>query len=284
MDSQTTAPQTAADRAGMVGQDTKQAASDVASTAGQEAKRTTREAKDQARQLMSQARSELTDQASSQQTRAADGLRQLADQLGSMAQASDDGMAKGLVEDVSRRAHDAASWLDQRDPGSILQEARDFARRRPGTFLAVAAGLGVLGGRLSRSLVEEAKDDSGPSTEVSTTYGTGTAPISAMGNGSTTDPTYGSTTGTGSLAATGVSDAGMPSATSPTYGTTTSVPVTPGAGVGAVGEGTSTVPSGDLPGEHRTSQPLEPDGTAAPIDREGRLTTLEDDIMTRGER
>ena len=67
----------------------------------QEAKQVTREAKDQVRQLWSQTRSDLTSQASTQQTRAASGLRELADQLGQMANGTDqDGMARGLVEDV----------------------------------------------------------------------------------------------------------------------------------------------------------------------------------------
>jgi hypothetical protein len=188
MDTYTNAPQAPADRAHEVGHEAKQAAQDVASTAAHEAGRTTREAKDQARQLLSQTRTELTDQAATQQIRAATGLRELAEQFGSLARTSDqDGMARSLVEDVSRRAGDAADWLDQRDPGTLLQEVRGVARRRPGTFLAVAAGLGVLAGRLSRSLAEEAGDSSeesgtGTGTETGTGTGTGTAGT-GTGNG-----------------------------------------------------------------------------------------------------
>lgn len=232
MDNQTTAPQSPADRAQTVGQDTKQAASNVASTAGDEAKRTTREAKEQARQLWGQTRSDLTDQASAQQSRAASGLRELADQLRSMAnQADDDGMARGLVDDVARRAGDAAGWLEQRDPGSLLDEARSFARRRPMAFLAGAAGLGVVAGRLSRSLMDEAKDSSSSSTQ------------------GRPDTAYGATTGTSSVAAGG---------TAPLFD----------QGTGP----TPTTATGDLPGLHRTTQPIEPDGTPTPIDAEGRLT------------
>jgi hypothetical protein len=110
METQTTTPQTPADRAGTVGHETKQAAGDVAQTATQEAKQVGREAKDQARQLWSQTRRDLTDQATTQQTRVAGGLRELADQLGAMAGSTEqDGMAKGLVDDVARRAGDAAT-------------------------------------------------------------------------------------------------------------------------------------------------------------------------------
>jgi hypothetical protein len=217
METQMPASQTAAERASTAGRQTTQAAGDVAATATQEAKQVARDAKDQARQLWSQARSDLTDQASTQQTRVAGGLRELADQLGQMAGAGDsDGMARGLVEDVARRAGDAASWLDGRDPGSLLEEARSFARQRPGTFLAIAAGMGVIAGRLSRGLVDEARE----STD--STFNSGET------NGS---DGYGSTAGgygTGGLSATSsAGDSGTPAATRPTTATTPSTPLTP---------------------------------------------------------
>lgn len=280
METQTTAPQTPADRAGTVGNETKQATKDVAATAGQEAKQVTREAKDQVRQLWGQTRSDLTNQASTQQTRAASGLRELADQLGQMAGSADsDGMAKGLVEDVSRRAHDAAQWLDSRDPGSLLEEARSFARQRPGTFLAIAAGVGVLAGRLSRGLVDEARDSDSSSGTGSSAYGTadyGTADYGTSGY-PTTSGGYG-TGATGSTAGTGI-----PTATSPTTSTTESTPITPGASSSALSEGMATTPSGDLPGPHRTTQPLATDGTPSPIDEDGHLTAEGDDAL-RGDR
>ena len=282
METQTTAPQSPADRAGTVKDETKHAAGDVAATAGQEAKQVTREAKDQARQLWSQTRRDLTDQAATQQTRVAGGLRELADQLGAMSGSADqDGMAKGLVDDVARRAGDAATWLDQRDPGTLLEEARSFARQRPGTFLAIAAGIGVLAGRLSRSLVDEARDsdDSSAAGTRSTSSG-----YTGDGNGSSA---YGTTTGgygTGSLGATGsTSGTGMPTATSPTASTTTSTPVTPGAAPSALAEGSATVPGEALPDAHRSSQPIAPDGTPSPIDTEGKLTAEGDDAL-RGNR
>ena len=51
-----------------------------------------------------------------------------------------------------------ASWLENRDPGSLLEEVKSFARQRPGTFLLVAAGAGLLAGRLGRSLQAGAPD------------------------------------------------------------------------------------------------------------------------------
>jgi ElaB/YqjD/DUF883 family membrane-anchored ribosome-binding protein len=245
METQTTTPQTPADRAGTVGHETKQAAGDVAQTAGQEAKQVTREATDQVRQLWGQTRRDLTDQAATQQTRVAGGLRELSDQLGSMAGAADqDGMAKGLVEDVARRADEAARWLDQRDPGSLLEEARSFARQRPGAFLAIAAGVGVLAGRLSRSLIDESRD-------------------SGSSNGSGTS-SYGGTPATSMPVSSNLATPGTDPARS--YG---------GSGIGEPG-----VTQG-----HRTTQPITPQGAAAPIDTEGRLTAeVDDDPFIRGER
>lgn len=282
METQTTAQQTAADRAGTVGHETKQAAGDVAATATQEAKQVTAEARDQVRQLWGQTRRDLTDQAATQQTRVAGGLRELADQLGSMASNADqDGVARGLVDDVARRAGDAASWLDQRDPGSLLDEARSFARQRPGTFLAVAAGVGVLAGRLSRSLVDEARD-SDDSTGA-TSAGSTASGYAGEGNGSTGYGTTAGGYGTGSLGAAD-SNGGSVMPTSPSASTTASTPVTPGAGPATVATGSATVPGDELPGAHRSTQPIAPDGTPSPIDSEGHLTAEGDDDALRGNR
>ncbi len=245
MDTQTTAPQGTTGRADNTKQQSTQAASDVASTAQQEATQVAREAKDQVRELWGRTRSDLTDQAATQQTRVAGGLRELSDQLGSMAGAGDqDGMAKGLVEDVARRADEAARWLDQRDPGSLLEEARSFARQRPGAFLAIAAGVGVLAGRLSRSLIDESRDSASSDDSGTSSYGrtpTTSTPVSSNLATPGTDPAR-------SYAGSGIDEPG----------------VTQG---------------------HRTTQPVTPQGAAAPIDTEGRLTAgVDDDPFIRGER
>jgi hypothetical protein len=142
----------------------KEQASDVASGAAdsgrhvaqvtkEQAKDVTHEAKNQIRGLMDQSRSELRDQASSQQQRAATGLRSVSDELSSMADRSDNpGIANDLVRQAAQRAGSVASWLEQREPGQLLDEVTQFARRRPGAFLALAAGAGFLVGRLGRSL------------------------------------------------------------------------------------------------------------------------------------
>ncbi|MBF4577558.1 hypothetical protein [Frondihabitans sp. VKM Ac-2883] len=61
---------------------------------------------------------------------------------------------------LSGRAGSAASWLDGRDPGSLVDEVKQFAAQKPGTFIAIAAGAGLLAGRLTKALAADAKSDS----------------------------------------------------------------------------------------------------------------------------
>jgi hypothetical protein len=68
-------------------------------------------------------------------------------------------MASDVVRQVSERANGAASWLESREPGDLMKELQSFARRRPGVFLAGAAFIGVLVGRLTRNVMTAAKND-----------------------------------------------------------------------------------------------------------------------------
>ncbi|MDP9693756.1 UNVERIFIED_ORG: hypothetical protein J2X79_001308 [Arthrobacter globiformis] len=135
------------------------AARNVAGTAAAEAKNVAYEAKNSAKDLLHQAKSDLTSQAGAQQTKAAEGIRTISSQLRTMADAPDQpGMASDLIRQAADRSESVASWLDSRDPGSLLGEVKSFARQRPGTFLLLAAGAGLLAGRLGRSLQAGAPD------------------------------------------------------------------------------------------------------------------------------
>ncbi len=145
-------------------------AKDVLGTAKEEAASVATEAKAQAKDLFAQTQRELTEQAHTQQQRLAGGLRSVSDELDSMAANSDgSGIAGDLVQQVSGRLSAAASWLGDRDPGSVLTEVKRYARRKPGTFILAAAVAGVVVGRLTRALAANASDDKGstsPSTPV----------------------------------------------------------------------------------------------------------------------
>ena len=129
------------------------AAQDVAHTAKAEAANVATEVKTNARDLLHQAKSDLTSQAGTQQQKVARGHPLHLHELHAMADASNEpGVASDLVRQAADRSQSVASWLDGRDPGSLLNEVQTFARQRPGTFLLLAAGAGVLAGRLGRSL------------------------------------------------------------------------------------------------------------------------------------
>lgn len=143
----------AKDQAKQVGQDGKQAAQNVAGTAASEAKSVAAEASSQAKDLFGTVSSEVQNQAGAQQQKVTEGLRGISDELKSMADKSDNQMVAGLVQQASQRAHTAAGWLDGREATEVLEDVKSFARRKPGTFLAIAAGTGFVVGRLTRGAV-----------------------------------------------------------------------------------------------------------------------------------
>lgn len=159
-DDQSTA-ELAKEQAADVAQTGVQAGQHVASVAKEQAGNVTAEAGRQAKDLLGQARSELSQQATAQQQRVADGLKSLSEQLHSMSRHSDQpGIAADLARQGAQVTEQAASWFDGREPGALLDEVRSFARRRPGTFLLMAAGAGLLAGRLTRGLKDQSSDGS----------------------------------------------------------------------------------------------------------------------------
>jgi len=118
-------------------------------------------------------------------------------------------MATDLAREVSDRVRTLGTHLENREPSQLLDDARDFARRRPGTFLLGALAAGVVAGRLFRATAD------------------GAAAASLADSGSTTGTpgtTYGSTgVGTGPMATASGSAAlaGEPTATWPTTASST---------------------------------------------------------------
>ena len=139
-----------------------------------EAAAVTQEARRQLSDLWSQARTEVSGQASTQQTRIAGGLSAVGNQFSQMASAPDQqNLATDIVREVGDRVEGLGRWLENHGPDEVLDEVRSFARRRPGTFLLVAAGAGVVLGRLTRGLKDGSTSSSG------STPSTTTAPQSA---------------------------------------------------------------------------------------------------------
>lgn len=140
-----------------VGNDAMEGAKSVAQTVGGEAQAMAGEAKAQVASLYQQVREDVTGQAQTQTRRAAEGLHGLAGELHQMADgATESGMATGLAQEAAQRLDGVAGWLENREPADLLDEVRGYARRNPGAFLAVCAVVGLLGGRLTRGLRDDA--------------------------------------------------------------------------------------------------------------------------------
>lgn len=178
---QQSTPEVVREEAADVGRTAAERGSDVAGTVGEQASRVASESKRQARNLMHEGKEQLSGQARQGQQRAADGLHKLADQLHQMSERSDgQGLAPEMARQAADKSHQAARWLEHREPGDLVGEVRRYARRKPGTFLLAAALAGVAVGRLTRGAVAAQHDDNGAGSSHSES-GSGNGAPSAYG-------------------------------------------------------------------------------------------------------
>lgn len=132
----------------------------VAAEAGQQAKNLLGEAQSQlAKDTLNNVRTDAMGQVSQQKQKAAGGIRTFSDDLRSMSEGAEGGLAVDLARQLADRSGSVASWIDDREPGDLVDELKRFARRRPGVFLAAAVTAGVLAGRLTRGAKDAASDD-----------------------------------------------------------------------------------------------------------------------------
>lgn len=145
--------QVAKEQAVNVGHTAADSGGQVLRTAAEQGRQVAEEAGHQARDLYAEARERVRGQVGDQQRRAAGGLRSVGDELRRMAdQGGGSGPATELARQASGRVDQVAGWLEGREPGAVLDEVKRYARQHPGAFLAGAAVLGVLAGRLTRGL------------------------------------------------------------------------------------------------------------------------------------
>ena len=179
----------AKDEAASVTSTAKQTAGDVASTAKEQAASVASEAGAQAKNLAGQAKSELTDQASTATQKLAGSLRALGEELSGMASHdAGSGMATNLAQQGAERTQALASWLEDREPKQLLDDASAYARQHPGTFLLLAAGAGVLAGRLVRGLRDDDADQATGSSFATSVPPTSVPPTSVPTSVPTTAP------------------------------------------------------------------------------------------------
>jgi hypothetical protein len=156
-------------------QDTKEQAQQAATTAaeegrhvagvmGDEVQNVAGQAKDQARGLVDDALGQIDEQSRTQRDRLVGTLQSVSSDLEGMASSVDSGLASQLAQQVSERARSLSSHLDGREPAELLQDVRQFARRRPGLFLLGALGAGVVVGRMARGAKQARSADGSPAT------------------------------------------------------------------------------------------------------------------------
>ena len=216
--------------AGETKQAAGQAAAEVKDTAKEQAQRVGAEAKAQVRNVASEVRGKVGEQARTQNDKLVGSIRQMADHLDEMRGDRQDSPAAAVVSRVADGGRQMADYLDRHGPEGVLREVQDFARRRPGAFLATALAAGFVVGRLGKG-VAKADENAGSNKPASDSFVSGTDTGYATGAGYQTGYTTGTTTGTGYE--TGYVDPAVPSGT-PGYpssteyaatGTGTPVPV-----------------------------------------------------------
>jgi hypothetical protein len=123
--------------------------------------------KEQATEVMDEVRSQTSsvahqlkarvgDEARTQNDRLADGLRQMASELERMAADRPDSPARSVVQRIADGGQQAADYLSKHGPEGVLDEVQEFARRRPGAFLATALVSGFVVGRLGKAVMNAA--------------------------------------------------------------------------------------------------------------------------------
>ncbi|MGD6980056.1 MULTISPECIES: hypothetical protein [Citricoccus] len=153
--------ETAKQEAGRLGAEAQGAARDVAGTARDEARHVKDEAVGQARSLAESAKQEATSQLSTQKDRLAVQSRGISEDLEriSRGERPESDLVNQAVSMLSDRARRVTHHLESREPLDLLDDVRRFAARRPGTFLAIAAGIGLVAGRMTRGLKDAHDDD-----------------------------------------------------------------------------------------------------------------------------
>ncbi|PRX92258.1 hypothetical protein [Allonocardiopsis opalescens] len=143
-------------------QQAKAAAGDVAQQARHQAGTVLSEARAQTRHAATDMRERVSGELDAQARRMAAGLRDWSSDLATMADTShDDTPARAVVRQVAQGGGRAADYLDERGVSGVVAEVEDFARRRPGLFLAGAAIAGFALARLAKAAAAERGDDTG---------------------------------------------------------------------------------------------------------------------------
>jgi len=183
---------TVKDQAGAVASTTAQAAGEVKDTAKEQAGVVADETKQQVGNVVNELRGQVSAQSEVQTRRAVGGLRSIADQVRDLAEGKSpqSGQVADFLRQVADRVQRVAGQVESQGPAGLFEQARDFARRRPGGFLASAALAGAAAGRMVKGASAGGSSDSPSTYRPETMSPTGT-------DTTTTTPSYDYGTGAG---------------------------------------------------------------------------------------
>jgi hypothetical protein len=129
-------------------------------------------AKQETSHLVDEARKTLRTQTDQQAGRVATGARDLARQLDDLAsgRGGNDGPVANFARDAATRIDSVAERLDSDGIDGLTRDVKQFARRRPGTYLVSAFALGLVAGRVFRNadtgaLAHAARPEPDPPTQ-----------------------------------------------------------------------------------------------------------------------
>lgn len=122
-------------------------------------------ADERARGMLGDIGDDVSREAESQKARLATLARELSSELHRAARAdssdeTDDTRVARLAEAASARTGEFARWLETHAAGDLLDGIRDYARRRPMTFIAASALAGLVMGRLTRGMTRGSDESS----------------------------------------------------------------------------------------------------------------------------
>lgn len=142
----------------------KGAASNVGDTAAERGREMKGQARRHATNIMSEARGKLRGHADEETQRAGSALSTAGDQLQALAdgRVDDAGILGDYVEQVADYVNRWADTIQDRGLDGLLDDVREFGRRRPGMFLLSAAVAGVAVGRFGRNVAPELDTGDGP--------------------------------------------------------------------------------------------------------------------------
>ena len=189
-----------ADEARDLAHEGQDAAKHVGETARREAEHVVEDVKEEASHLFEELSTDVRAQAAIQQEKIATNLRGISQELRGMLNASPShGSAASLVGQAAHHSGKVADWLEAREPGDLIEEVKGFARKRPGAFLGLALGAGLLAGRITRNAGGKTEDTTKPTSPRAVVPPSAGTPREAT----PMPPTYNDTLGSGGAGGSG---------------------------------------------------------------------------------